>query len=345
LDFTAAKQPPCQSLTYKFDNLSTEPVGKPFGPASFVWDFGDGSPTVSAGLQSQIHPYQSAGTYIARLMMVDTSYCNFPDELDDTLRIAPLVKAQFETPALGCAPYTAIFDNTSLAGQYFTWNFGDNSPVSHDQYPTHLYTDTGTYTISLVAIDSATCNIIDSTKMSIVVSPKPHADFTTAPIPPQPNTTTVFTNASIEATHYKWDFGDGDTAVKNTMDTVMHLYKSAGTFQACLIAFNEFGCTDTACHPVETLVNPLLDVPNAFTPGRFGQNSIFKVQGFGIVSMTFKIFNRWGQLVFESNNPDIGWDGAFKGNPQPMDVYAYTLEATFFDGTKTTRRGDITLIR
>jgi gliding motility-associated-like protein len=61
--------------------------------------------------------------------------------------------------------------------------------------------------------------------------------------------------------------------------------------------------------------------------------------------MTFRIYNRWGQKVFESNNPDYGWDGNFNGKPQPMDVYAYTLDAVFFDGKKTTRTGDITLIR
>jgi gliding motility-associated-like protein len=61
--------------------------------------------------------------------------------------------------------------------------------------------------------------------------------------------------------------------------------------------------------------------------------------------MTFRIYNRWGQKVFESNNPNLGWDGTFKGNPQPMDVYVYTLDAIYFDGSKTTRRGDITLIR
>jgi gliding motility-associated-like protein len=61
--------------------------------------------------------------------------------------------------------------------------------------------------------------------------------------------------------------------------------------------------------------------------------------------MNWKIYNRWGQVVFQSNNPDYGWDGTFKGTAQPMDVYAYTLEATFFDGKKTTRKGDITLVR
>ncbi len=61
--------------------------------------------------------------------------------------------------------------------------------------------------------------------------------------------------------------------------------------------------------------------------------------------MNWKIYNRWGQVVFQSNSPNFGWDGTFKGVPQPMDVYVYTLDATFFNGKKTTRKGDITLIR
>jgi len=159
------------------------------------------------------------------------------------------------------------------------------------------------------------------------------------------NKPTVFTNNSIGANQFVWIFGDGDTTLKSNMDTVMHQYEKTGTFTACLVAINQYGCTDTVCMPVETLINPLLDVPNAFTPGRFGQNSIVKVQGFGISSLIFRIYNRWGQLVFESNDPNLGWDGNFRGNPQPMDVYAYTVEATFFDGTRTSKKGDITLIR
>jgi gliding motility-associated-like protein len=125
----------------------------------------------------------------------------------------------------------------------------------------------------------------------------------------------------------------------------MHQYQKTSNFVACLVAINQFGCSDTSCQTVATLINPLLDVPNAFTPGRFGQNSVVKVQGFGIASLVFRIYNRWGQLVFETNNPNQGWDGTYKGTPQPMDVYAYTLDAIFFDGKKTTKKGDITLIR
>jgi gliding motility-associated-like protein len=88
-----------------------------------------------------------------------------------------------------------------------------------------------------------------------------------------------------------------------------------------------------------------LDVPNAFTPNSNDVNSRVLVRGFGIAKMHFVIWNRWGQKVFETENRNEGWDGRVKGVVQPMDVYAYTLEVEFFDGTRTTRKGDITLIR
>ncbi len=341
IDFDITKLPPCQSLNYQFTNISTPPAGKPFQPGSFTWDFGDG--TRVPGTSPITHSYAASGTYQVSLILLDTNYCNYPDSTIKTLRVSPVVKAQFEVPD-GCAPYTAIFNNTSLAGQQFFWTFGDGS-TSKAMDPVHVYIDTGAYTISLLVIDSNTCNISDSTKRTTEVHSKPSAAFTTQPIPPQYNTPTVFLNNSTGATHFIWYFGDGDSTLKNSADTVVHQYEETNTFNACLIAFNQYACSDTVCHPVDVLINPLLDVPNAFTPGRFGQNSIIQVKGFGIASMNWKIYNRWGQVVFQSNNPNFGWDGTFKGVPQPMDVYAYTLDATFFDGKKTTRKGDITLIR
>ena len=347
LGFNIVKLAPCQSLAYQYFNTSTvSPLGPPFGGSSFIWDFGDGSPRQFAGLGSIKHSYLSPGTYTVRLVLADSNYCNYPDSLSSTLRVAPLVKAMFITPDTGCAPYTANFNNTSTAGQQFIWDFGDGSPLSNDLSPTHFYPNIGPYKVTLIAIDSNTCNIADTTSTTIHVYPKPQAAFAVSPNPAViANKPTVFTNRSSGATHYVWIFGDGDTAYSSNQDTVMHQYERTSTFTACLVAINQFGCTDTTCQPVQTLINPLLDVPNAFTPGRFGQNSIVRVQGFGISSMVFRIYNRWGQLVFESNDPNRGWDGTFRGNPQPMDVYAYTLEATFFDGTRTSKKGDITLIR
>jgi gliding motility-associated-like protein len=343
LAFTPVKLPPCESLSYRFDNSSLAPAGKPFGAISFTWDFGDGT-RVTSGPGSVTHSYSTAGTYKVRLVLTDTNYCNSPDSLSIDLRIAPNVKAVFETPAAGCVPYDAVFNNTSLAGQSFIWDFGDGSGSTLSS-PTHLYNTVGTYRVKLIAIDSATCNIIDSTEQTITVNPNPTANFSFAPAVPEVNKPTIFTNLSSGAVRYKWVFGDGDTAVKNTADTILHQYNTTGTYNACLIAFNQFNCSDTTCLPVQAIIQPLLDVPNAFTPGRFGKNSIIKVEGFGIGKMTWRIYNRWGQVVYETSDRKGGWDGTFKGQPQPMDVYAYTLDVEFSDGTKARKSGDITLIR
>ncbi len=344
LAFTALKLPPCQSLSYQFTNNSIPPVGKPFSLNSFVWDFGDGTRIVS-NAPTITHAFATAGTYNVRLVLVDTNYCNYPDSSTLLLSVSPLVKAQFITPATGCVPYTAFFNNTSLAGQQYFWNFGDNSPISNEVSPSHLYPNIGTYTVSLTVIDSNTCNIIDSTKTTITVSDKPHAAFNATPVPPTPNTITIFHNSSTGGVLYKWFFGDGDTAVRTTLDTVGHQYNKTGTYNACLVVYNQDQCTDTVCNSVDAIVNPLLDVPNAFTPGRFGVNGIVRVQGYGIAKLVFRIYNRWGQKVFESNDPSVGWDGTYKGVLQPMDAYAYIVEAEFVDGTKASRKGDITLIR
>jgi gliding motility-associated-like protein len=86
-------------------------------------------------------------------------------------------------------------------------------------------------------------------------------------------------------------------------------------------------------------------VPNAFTPGRFGVNGIVKVVGFGIGVMDWRIYNRWGQVVFRTTDRKQGWDGTFKGTLQPMDVYTYTLDVEFTDGQKLRKTGDISLLR
>lgn len=343
LAFISNKLQPCESLNYRFENTTAFPPTKPFKASSFTWDFGDGT-RVTPGEQVIEHGYAAAGTYKTRLILHDTSYCNSPDSIEKELRVSPLVDARFETPPSGCAPYTAIFNNTSLAGQEFYWDFGDGT-TSNEVNPVHVYNNIGTYRVRLRVVDTSTCNKEDSTYMDIGVHPLPTAEFSVAPVPPVTNRPTVFTNLSTGGNRYVWLFGDGDSTIKTTMDTVGHQYNATGTFNACLITFNEFNCSDTICKPVEALIDPLLDVPNAFTPGRFGRNSYISVAGFGIAKMTWRIYNRWGQLVFETNNRKSGWDGTFKGQPQPMDVYAYTLDVEFSDGRKLRKTGDITLIR
>ncbi len=335
------KQLPCEALQYQFNNLSTHPPGKPFTDTSFVWDFGDGTPPLKMGPGAPMHSYAAPGTYIVTLTLRDTSYCNGPETITDTLSVAMNVKAQFETDPGGCVPHTAVFVNTSEAGRTFEWDFGDGQ-TSTDFAPTHLYAQAGTYTITLIVRDPNTCNQVDQTTRTITVRNAPTAGFTFSPVTPLENTPTTFTNTSMGAVRYHWDFGDGDTA---NLTNPTHQYNRTGEFEVCLIAYNEYGCPDTACSPVSALVSPLIAVPSAFTPNGDGTNDHVYVRGYAINRMLFRIYNRWGQVVFESTSQSVGWDGKYKGVLQPMDAYAYTLEVEFTDGTRASKKGDITLLR
>ena len=339
-NFTASKIPPCTNLSYNFTNTSTA-VAPHFTGNSFIWDFGDGTPPLRTGYGVQQHTYSSVGTYNVKLVVDDTTYCNSPDSTTKQIRLAVTVKAQFVTPDKGCKPYNAAFQNTSQGGINFLWDFGDGT-TSTLVDPVHLYSGAGTFTIKLIAYDTSTCNKVDSTTSSITVYENPTASFTASPNPGPENTPTQFTNQSTGASSYIWNFGDGSTS---TDINPVYQFTSTGTFDVCLQAINPAGCIDTFCLNVTARIVPLLDVPNAFTPGKFGKNSVVKVEGFGIGKMAWKIYNRWGQLVFQSANKSDGWDGTFKGTLQPIDVYTYTLDVQFTDGTKYKKTGDITLLR
>jgi gliding motility-associated-like protein len=347
IDFRFRKLDPCDSFKYEFTNISVPPPGKVFTDSSFVWDFGDGSPKVKSGLNPVVHNFPAAGTYTVGLQLIDTNFCNVGDPpRTRVVRVAPLVKAKFETPPLGCVPYTAVFNNTSEGGTDFIWDFGDTNG-STDENPVHTYNNLGEYFVTLIAIDTNTCNKRDtSPPFKITVVDTPSAGFTYLPLAPQENTPHEFFNSSINAARYLWKFGDGDSLWTIRRDTIVkHQYNKTGTYNACLIAFSAAGCTDTLCRPVQALVVPLLGVPNAFTPLSGDNNSIARVFGFGIGKIYFAIYNRWGQKVFETTDRNRGWDGRLNGVVQAMDVYTYVLDVEFTDGTKTKKSGDITLLR
>ena len=339
-DFFATKIQPCTNLSYNFTNTTTATLPN-FTSTSFLWDFGDGTPRVRSGLGVKQHSYASVGTYNVTLVVDDTVFCNAPDSVIKQVRLAVTVKAQFETPAKGCKPYTALFNNSSLGGTDFKWDFGDGS-TSANVNPSHLYANAGTYTVKLIANDISTCNKVDSTTFTITVYEIPTAKFSAAPNPAPENTPVQFGNLSIGATNYIWNFGEGQTS---TETNPLYQFTATGTFNVCLQAINPAGCIDTFCLNISAKILPLIDVPNAFTPGKFGKNSVIRVEGFGIGKMNWKIYNRWGQLIFSATEKSQGWDGTYKGALQPLEVYTYTLDVEFTDGKKYRKTGDITLLR
>ena len=341
LAFVALKLPPCENLSYQFTNTSTAPPGKPFGN-SFMWDFGDGGPFIADDTTRITHGYSAPGNYQVEMILQDTSYCNSPDSVLQTIRLSPEVQAVISTPSSGCVPYNAVLVNNSLGGLDFNWDFGDGSPQSTEVSPTHLYNKPGIYTVTLIANDSTSCNRTDTTRDTITVNAPPVAGFDFSPGSAQANTATQFLNTSSGALTYLWNFGDGSS---DTLDNPSHVFPKTGNFKVCLDAFNTAGCPDSICKAVNAIIIPRFDIPNAFSPNGDGINDVFRIQGFGIAHMDMRIFNRWGQLIFESKDVNEGWDGRYKGVLQPVDVYAYAISVAFTDGTTTTRTGSITLLR
>ena len=339
-NFIAVKNEPCTNFSYTFTNTSTATIPT-FSATSFLWDFGDGTLPVRAGSGPQQHAYASVGTYQVKLVVDDTIFCNAPDSIIKPVRLAINVKAQFTTPEKGCKPYTAVFLNTSLGGTNFIWDFGDGQTSTLPD-PTHNYTTAGTYVVKLISHDESTCNKSDSASFIITVYDIPTAKFTASPNPGAENMPTQFRNLSTGAVSYIWNFGDGSTSSESDP---LYQFISTGTFKVCLQAINPAGCIDTFCLDVAAKIKPLIDVPNAFTPGKFGKNAVVRVEGFGIGKMNWKIYNRWGVIVFSSTTKSQGWDGTYKGTLQPLDVYTYTLDVEFTDGKKFRKAGDITLLR
>lgn len=113
-----------------------------------------------------------------------------------------------------------------------------------------------------------------------------------------------------------------------------------------LVGLNEYGCTDTAMVKINVKYASKSDLPNAFTPNGDGRNDVFRIENIQFDKMTeFRIFNRWGRVVYETQNPLKGWDGTIDGKPAATDVYFYSIRITLPDGTQRHLTGDVTLLR
>ncbi len=338
-DFNVVKVDSCGPFTANFTNLSTNTGSG--ATTSYSWDFGDGS-SLFAGANPPLHNFPSASTFTVTLTMTDTNACNSPSVIQKVVDFnTSIVTAAFNMPDSICMPALVNFTDQSTNATTWNWTFGDGNTATVSN-PSNTYATIGTFTVQLTAGNPASCNKTSTSTKSITILPSPVADFTWSPNPPTPNTPNVFTNLSTGANSYLWDFGDGTTS---TLKDDIHIYQKDGYYNVCLTARNEYGCIDTACKQVRGIVVPLIDVPTGFSPNGDGVNDMVYVKGYGIQTMTFRIFNRWGEKVFESTDQSKGWDGRYKGDIQEMEVYGYTLKVEFFDGTKDTKSGNITLLK
>lgn len=340
-DFNYTKVDTCDPFSANFTNTSsygTTPGANTF--TKFLWSFDDGSTSTLA--IPPLHTFPDTGCYDVMLIMIDTTSCNSPDTIIKTVCFnATIVKASFIIPDSICVNEEIVFANNSINATSVAWDFGDGG-TSSTLSPVHSFSQAGTYTIRLIASNPTTCNLFDTMTTTITISPLPIANFIYAPIVPEVNMPISFTNRSQNAVYYLWAFGD---ATGSSEVNPKHMYKKTGSYIVCLTAIDANGCADTVCKRVDALINPVIDVPTAFSPNGDGQNDILYVYGAAVETVDFKLYNRWGQLVFETTNMDEGWDGKYNGKAQEMDSYAYSLYATFTDGTNASKQGNVTLLR
>ncbi len=339
--FTYTITDSCGPYTATFNNTSQ--YGSTPGAATFTtfnWNFGDGG--TYTGANPPTHTYPGLGTYTVTLVMRDTTACNSPDTVTQVLTMTSFnVSAHFTMPDSICLGTPVSPVATSSNGLTFTWTFG-NGDTSTSSTPSCTYTAVGTYTVTFVVANPGACNGSDVYYQAITVVGAPTADFSFTPVLPEANVPTTFTNLSVNAVRYVWDFGDGSTSIEVNP---VHQYNATGTYNTCLTAYNSSNCPAKVCKKVSADVVPLIGVPTGFSPNGDGDNDILYVRGAAIKTLDLKIYNRWGQMIFETTSKEIGWNGTFNGQPQPIDAYGYVLLATFIDGTSKTLKGNITLLR
>lgn len=266
----------------------------------------------------------------------------------------------------GCAPFTANFtSNTDIAVSY-DWDFDCDGVVDlsgNFPSPDWTYQQSGFYDVCVTAYSADGCTTTVVVPQMIEVYPVPVADFTFTPnVTTFLNPTIYFSNTSTGEDHYSWDFGDGttlsgtDTAYtwNNTGDTFtvanpVHTYQDTGYFNVTLTVTNSFGCTDMVTYQVYIEGDYIIFAPSAFTPNGDGVNDVWFPKGIGISDNNYDlfIFNRWGELIFESHDKNFGWDGKVKGTDTDakLDVYVYLIRTVDHQGEAHEYIGHITLVR
>lgn len=317
----------------------------------YLWEFGDG--TTSTEQHPDAHLYPGSGTYQIRLTVTNGQCTSVATQ---EVFINPMIP-QIDygaTPTSGCPPLTVSFTNGTLDATAYLWEFGDGMK-SQEQTPTHTYLTPGTYTVKLTATGPGGTSIAET--LEIVVHEQPYALFEVIPkVIYIPGEKPVFINHSIGASRYEWDFGDGGSS---TDFAPSYQYQAPGVYTISLWVVNNQGCEDTHSIPEAIKVEEGGDIsfPNAFTPnpsgpsdGRYAfgdpRNHIFyPFTQKGIVEYQLQIFTRWGELIFESADVEIGWDGYHKGKLAPQGVYIWRARYKTANGKVEIKAGDVTLIR
>jgi gliding motility-associated-like protein len=297
-------------------------------------------------------PIQKGGTYIISLktgsdgntLIDECGQQSVPASLSFTAYDTVSARFSYSINA-GCRFDTLQFTGPSANG-INQWNWTVNGGLfSTQQNPVKVFPAAGNFSVML-SVSNGVC--IDSSVASIVLNDEVKASFTTNNII-CPEDTAFFTNTSTgNITSWLWNFGNGNTSLQQTPSSQNYPQTGVETsYPVSLTVTGSNGCLDVASQDVRVLKSCFIGIPNAFSPNDDGVNDFFfPMNAFKADNMNFRVYNRWGQLVFKTNNWTKKWNGKIKGIPQPVGTYVWTLSYTHHDtGKKYSLKGIVTLVR
>lgn len=320
-----------QSCVYpvnsQFTNFST-------GASGYEWTFGN---SLTSSLNNPSTTFLTSGIYDVKLVALNQYNCSDTANLLVSVFEKPKSNISFLSPSDGCAPYKVELQSTSLYAISNFWYFGDGK-TSLSTSPSHIYTQHGLYSLTLITTGNGGCKDTLFLKDTIRVYPTPEPDFTYKNYYEQQSNSgmVLFSNQSLYADTYSWDFGDGSSLSSNENPT--HKFFANGNYQVTLFAFNNFGCKSQITKGVEKidLVKGLF-IPNAFSPNNTSSEvRVFQPKGIGIKTYHLMIYDTWGNLIWETQklengSPAEAWNGEFKGKMVQQDTYVWKARAVFQD--------------
>ena len=264
-----------------------------------------------------------------------------------------IVSAGFEPSEYqGCAPLAVKFTNRSENAGSFYWSFGDGGS-SGEEHPSYVFDEPGEYSVSLKIRGLDGKDYISTRKLQVYVTPKAQFEYDedVALSDGQP---VNFYNYSKDADYFAWDFGDSE---QSTLSDPVHYYETAGEFDITLKVWTANQCFDstTVLNAFALSENNII-FPNAFSPNTSGpaggyytlgdpKNEVFHpvVRG-EVLEYELKIYNRAGQVIFQTTDINYGWDGYYKDKLSGQGVYIWKSRGRYSNGKTFVKSGDITLI-
>jgi gliding motility-associated-like protein len=279
------------------------------------------------------NPVQSTQTIINlgvgsyEVTVTDLNGCSSQSQI--ILEANPIPTINPTPPVSACLGEEVTFSANSLQNENCEWFLSNGQTITDCGPNTVLFSTPGCIDVSLVISNNFGCSDTSELVEYICIWSNPVADFVASDYETSIiNPDIQFTNLSQNASYYFWEFGDG---VTSTQENPLHFFPGdiAAEYIVQLIAENDEGCADTITKIVSIKKELVFYVPNTFTPDFDDYNQDFKpVFSFGGANLEeyqFYIFNRWGELIWESYDPNVGWDG----------TYGVNLNTKVQDGTYT----------